>query len=85
VIHCEHGIGRSATLALCVLVASGHAPLDALELAKTQRPLVSPSPARYEAWVRWLARWRVAHRPAWDLPEFEAFKAIAYRNLRGVA
>ena len=29
-IHCEHGIGRSALLALCVLVAGGIEPLDAM-------------------------------------------------------
>src|SRR5215203_1079352 len=53
-IHCEHGIGRSATLALCVLVSRGHEPLRALELAKSRRALVAPSPVQYEAWVEWL-------------------------------
>jgi protein-tyrosine phosphatase len=75
-IHCEHGIGRSATLALCVLVDAGLAPLAALELAKSRRSLVSPSPAQYEAWAAWLRARGV------DAPEFEAFAAIAYRHLR---
>ncbi len=29
-VHCQHGIGRSAVLALCVLVQRGQAPLEAL-------------------------------------------------------
>ena len=33
-VHCHHGIGRSATLALCVLVDRGLSPLDALSQAK---------------------------------------------------
>jgi len=80
-IHCEHGIGRSATLALCVLVSQGMTPLDALELAKSRRSLVSPSPAQYEAWAQWLADWKVARQVDWDIPHFDAFKAIAYRHL----
>lgn len=81
-VHCEHGIGRSATLALCILVSRGLAPLDALELAKSQRSLVSPSPAQYEAWVQWLSGWKLVHGAAWDPPDFGAFADIAYRHLR---
>ncbi len=77
-IHCEHGIGRSATLALCVLVSRGMAPLDALELAKSRRGLVSPSPAQYEAWAAWLRRHELP--PA---PPFDVFAGIAYRHLKG--
>jgi rhodanese/phosphatase family protein len=80
-IHCEHGIGRSATLALCVLVSRGMEPLAALELAKSRRSLVSPSPAQYEAWAQWLADWKAARRADWEVPPFDAFKAIAYRHL----
>lgn len=76
-IHCQHGIGRSATLALCVLVDRGHAPLAALQLAKDARELVSPSPAQFEAWCAWMRR-RV---PSVTPPHFDAFKAIAYRHL----
>ena len=43
-IHCEHGVGRSALLALCVLVSRGDPPLGALERAKSARWQVSPSP-----------------------------------------
>ncbi|MBA3541418.1 MAG: dual specificity protein phosphatase family protein [Deltaproteobacteria bacterium] len=76
-VHCEHGIGRSALLALCVLVDRGHAPLAALELAKTRRGVVSPSPEQYEAWVAWM-RDHVRPHP---IPTFEQFAAIAYRHL----
>lgn len=75
-VHCQHGIGRSAVLALCVLVARGHAPLDALALAKSRRDLVSPSPSQYQAWASWLR----AHRHA--VPSFDEFAAIAYRHAR---
>lgn len=75
-IHCQHGIGRSALLALCVLVERGHAPLAALELAKTKRARVSPSPAQYEAWAAWLRERGEA------VPDFDTFAAIAYRHLR---
>lgn len=81
-VHCEHGIGRSATLALCVLVERGLAPLDALELAKTRRSLVSPSPAQYQCWTQWLGRFAREKRPDWEVPSFDAFAAIAYRHLR---
>ena len=80
-VHCEHGIGRSATLALSVLVSRGYAPLEALELAKTRRALVSPSPAQYEAWAAWLAAWKARAAASWNIPDFDAFKAIAYRHL----
>ncbi|MDP8917227.1 MAG: dual specificity protein phosphatase family protein [Pseudomonadota bacterium] len=75
-IHCEHGIGRSALLALCVLVDAGMAPLEALELAKARRALVSPSMAQYEAWSAWLLDRGI------EPPGFEAFAAVAYRHLR---
>jgi protein-tyrosine phosphatase len=81
-IHCEHGIGRSATLALCVLVSRGLEPLAALKLAKTRRALVSPSPPQYEAWAAWLRAWKAGREVAWDVPHFDAFAEIAYRHLR---
>jgi protein-tyrosine phosphatase len=83
-IHCEHGIGRSATLALCVLVERGYEPLEALELSKTKRALISPSPAQYNAWTEWLARFARQQQAGWEIPSFDAFKAIAYRHLQPV-
>jgi hypothetical protein len=81
-VHCTHGIGRSALLGLCVLVARGPAPLDALVLAKDLRERVSPSPMQFAGWVDWLARWRRDHDVAWSVPSFDEFQAIAYRHLR---
>jgi protein-tyrosine phosphatase len=80
-VHCEHGVGRSALLALCIIVASGHSPLDALELAKKRRARVSPSPPQYDAWVAWLDEWRQGQSVAWEPPTFDQFAAIAYRHL----
>src|SRR5579884_685610 len=53
-IHCQHGIGRSALLALCVLVDAGWQPLDALVHLKERREVVSPSRLQYEGWANWL-------------------------------
>jgi protein-tyrosine phosphatase len=75
-LHCQHGIGRSALLALCVLVDHGYQPLAALALAKARREQVSPSPAQYAAWSAWLAE------RGESAPSFEEFAAIAYRHLR---
>jgi protein-tyrosine phosphatase len=81
-IHCQHGIGRSALLALCVLVETGHAPLEALELAKSQRACVSPSPEQFAAWLDWLELHSYTREVEWELPSFEGFAEIAYRHLR---
>lgn len=78
-VHCAHGVGRSALLGLCVLVECGHAPLDALALAKARRGRVSPSPAQYDAWAAWLTGRRGEGAFGWTIPTFEEFKAIAYR------
>jgi predicted protein tyrosine phosphatase len=74
-IHCQHGIGRSALLALCMLVDEGWEPLDALTHAKDCREAVSPSRAQYEGWAEWLAsRGKTA-------PDYHSFGCIAYRHL----
>jgi protein-tyrosine phosphatase len=75
-VHCQHGIGRSAMLALSVLVSRGMSPLEALALAKDRRGVVSPSPEQFEAWTVWLR----AH--GYPVPTFAAFATIAYRHLR---
>ena len=80
-IHCEHGIGRSPLLALCVLVACGQQPLAALSLAKDLRPVISPSIAQYEAWALWLETWRTSRGLSWQVPDFDSFARIAYRHL----
>ena len=76
-IHCQHGIGRSALLALCIMVDQGWEPLAALSQAKDRRAAISPSPSQYQGWVRWLE-----HRGK-AAPDFHAFGCIAYRNTAG--
>ena len=77
-IHCEYGIGRSATLALCLLVHRGMNPLDALALMKQQRPQVAPSPPQFECWRAWLDSYRFARDVDWPIPSFDEFTALAY-------
>ncbi|CAM4321989.1 dual specificity protein phosphatase family protein [Corallococcus sp. ZKHCc1 1396] len=84
-IHCEHGIGRSALLALCVLVDQGLEPLAALELAKTRRPRVSPSPEQLGAFIAYTEAVHARQPVSWDVPAFDALAAIAYRHLRADA
>jgi protein-tyrosine phosphatase len=74
-IHCEHGIGRSALLALCVLVDGGMEPMEAVRLAKDRRERFSPNLAQYAAWDAWL-RGR-----GLEPPPFDDFAAVAYRHL----
>lgn len=74
-IHCQHGIGRSALLALCVLVDQGWQPLDALAHLKERREPVSPSLSQYQGWARWLKSRGIA------VPDYHTFGCIAYRHL----
>jgi protein-tyrosine phosphatase len=74
-IHCQHGIGRSALLALCVLVDQGWQPLEALSHAKDRRWVVSPSQSQYEGWATWLRARGVCP------PDYHSFGCIAYRHL----
>ena len=74
-IHCQHGIGRSALLALCVLSDAGMAPLEALTRAKDARERISPSPSQYEGWAAWLAARGL------QAPDAHTFGCIAYRHL----
>ena len=80
-VHCEHGIGRSAVLALCILVDRGLAPLAALELLKSRRERVSPSPEQFDCWSGWLEARRSARACEWEIPDLDDCKAIAYRHL----
>lgn len=81
-VHCEHGVGRSALLALCVLVARGDSPLAALARAKAARRQVSPSPDQLEAFRAWLSarRGHTGHDLA--IPTFDELAWIAYSHLR---
>jgi protein-tyrosine phosphatase len=75
-VHCEHGIGRSAMLVLCILTDRGVEPMAALRLAKQRRARVSPSPAQYEGWAAWL-RARASHGQA-PPPSYAVFAKVAY-------
>lgn len=56
-IHCEHGIGRSATLLACVLVTDGLPPAQALQLLKSSRSQVSPSPVQLHCLLDFVRDW----------------------------
>jgi protein-tyrosine phosphatase len=74
-IHCQHGIGRSALLALCVMVDLGFEPLDALRHAKDRREVLSLSRSQYEGWCAWL------ESRGFEPPDYHSFGCIAYRHL----
>ena len=74
-VHCREGIGRSVTLALCILIDAGVEPLEAMRQVKDRRYWASPSPAQFDALAEWLRRRGVAP------PPFKAWAAIAYRHL----
>ena len=71
-IHCMHGIGRSATMALCVLSDRGENPIASLKAMKRARSLISPSPEQFECWARWL------RRHGSTAPDFDEFARVAY-------
>jgi protein-tyrosine phosphatase len=77
-IHCAHGVGRSAMLALCLLVHRGMKPLDALALLKQQRPQTALSPSQFECWLTWLDAYRFVRDAGWALPSFDEFSALAH-------
>ncbi len=74
-VHCREGIGRSVTLCLCILTATGMAPLEAMRTIKAARLWASPSPPQFDAFAAWLARRGLV------APPFQAFAAIAYSHL----
>ncbi len=80
-IHCEHGIGRSPLLTLCVLVSRGLTPMEALLTTKTARERVSPSPTQLWAYIEWCTRFRSSAGARWPVPSLEALMTVAYRHL----
>ena len=42
ILHCAAGIGRSGTIAVCVLVELGATLADALEIVAASRPMAGP-------------------------------------------
>jgi protein-tyrosine phosphatase len=81
-IHCEHGVGRSALLALCVLVSRGDTALRALARAKGARKEISPSPEQLHAFRAWLAERRARTGADLVIPPMEDLAWIAYSHLR---
>jgi protein-tyrosine phosphatase len=53
-IHCEHGIGRSASLACCVLMARGFSLKEAMTMLVRAGARVAPSPAQIDALIDWV-------------------------------
>jgi protein-tyrosine phosphatase len=82
-VHCQYGIGRSALLSLCVLVARGMEPLEAMARVKDARSVISPSPEQLAAFVRFCRERRQADGATWPVPTVERLGAIAWRHLRG--
>ena len=81
-VHCQHGIGRSALLACCVLVSRGATPLAALSAAKAKRAKICPSPAQLHALLDWSARWaRRRGRPP-QSDTWEQLAAVAYHGMK---
>ncbi len=80
-VHCQYGIGRSALLALCVLVALGDAPLEAMSRLKKARPRVSPGPDQLAAFVEYCHDVRARQGASWTVPTVERIGAIAWRHL----
>jgi predicted protein tyrosine phosphatase len=81
-VHCQYGIGRSALLALCVLVSRGEAPLDALRRVKRARRVVSPSPAQLLAFIAFAAAQRAERGAHWAVPGLRELGEIAWSHLR---
>ena len=55
-VHGERGVGRSALVCLCVLVACGRRPLDALVAAKRARARIAPTLPQLETFRAFCAR-----------------------------
>jgi protein-tyrosine phosphatase len=77
-IHCEHGIGRSALLAACVLVRQGAAPVEALTTLRTHRPCVGPSQAQLRMLLAFTWEWHRCRGTACPATDLEALLRVAY-------
>lgn len=54
-VHCRAGIGRSSTIAACVLVAAGLTPEDAFARISAARGITVPDTEEQQAWVEQFA------------------------------
>ena len=80
-VHCQHGIGRSALLALCVLVEHGIEPITALTLVKDAREIVAPSLEQLVAFATFARTIHRARGASWSIPSVDDLSRIAYRHL----
>jgi predicted protein tyrosine phosphatase len=80
-VHCQYGIGRSALLALCVLVDRGLPPLEAMERAKSARRVVSPSPDQIQAFLAFSTEVKAERGSPWAVPALKDVGRIAWRHL----
>lgn len=80
-VHCQYGIGRSALLALCVLVDRGDPPLEAVERAKAARRVLSPSPEQLQAFLAFAAAVKAERGAPWAVPALREVGRIAWRHL----
>lgn len=62
-VHCRGGIGRSSTIAACVLICLGVATDRALELIAAARGIAVPETPAQQAWVLAFEKaWQSDHR-----------------------
>jgi hypothetical protein len=80
-VHCQHGVGRSALLALCVLVSRGDDPVEALRRAKAARRVVSPSPEQLLRFIDFCNQWKRERGAPWEPPSLEDLGRIAWAHL----
>jgi protein-tyrosine phosphatase len=80
-VHCQHGIGRSALLACCALVALGHDPCEALAMAKRVRSVVSPHPDQLHALLEFANVWCQEQGRTAPTATWHQLAAIAYRHV----
>ena len=81
-VHCQHGIGRSALFAACALVGLGQAPVEAVRMVKDARPCVMPNSEQLQALIAFAARFAAAARVGWTLPTEDELARIVWRDLR---
>jgi len=77
-IHCQAGVGRSALLAMCIQVAGGAEPLEALVRIKAARRVVGPSPAQLEMYRVWVEKYGARVERQLEIPSLEALGRVAY-------
>jgi protein-tyrosine phosphatase len=81
-IHCQHGIGRSALLACCVLVSEGETPLSALRMLRATRSKVCPSPEQLHALIEWSEDWYISRDERSPNTSWRELADVVYGPLR---